>query len=277
MPSPRKPSPAVLAAFGAASAEPELLAGGRGSTWRAGAVVLRPAGDLAESRWKAEVLAALAHDDGFRAHRPVAASGADGSVDGDWVVDDWEAWQWVPGAADETRVGDVISAGAAFHAALVELPRPAFLDHSTDAWSVADRMSWGEVPLPRHPQLDRLAAAFAPVAAPSQLIHGDLLGNVLFAPDAAPTIIDWAPYWRPAGLGAAVAAVDAVCWHGYPLDGLDALGEGVADWRRLLVRAMVFRIATLHLLDAWNGAMERLHEPVVVALTRDAGSPPARP
>jgi len=260
------PTAGVLRAFGVGGASLERLAGGRGLTWRAGDVVLRPHDGAVVTDWRADVLAGLPHSSAFRTPRPIAAA------DGGWRAGDWEAWGFLPGHADEARVEDVIRAGTAFHRALAHVDRPAFLgdgpdrDRSDDPWSRADRMAWDEEPLPRDPSLDRLAAAFQPVHAPSQLVHGDLLGNVLFADGSPPTVIDWPPYWRPAGLGAAIAAADAVCWHGFPLDGLGALGDGVADWPQLLVRALAFRIATLSLLGGWDAAGADRHRPVIDAL-----------
>lgn len=154
-------------------------------------MVVRPAGGGQEPIWRAEVLERLEHTCEFRTPRPIRAGS------GEWVVDGWEAWRWVPGAADETRVSDVIKAGEAFHRAIAGLERPAFIDTSDDPWARADRMAWDEAPLPSDPMLDRLAAAFRRVESPSQVIHGDLLGNVLFADGEPATIIDWAPYWRP--------------------------------------------------------------------------------
>ena len=261
-----QPDAGVLRAFGADGASVERLAGGRGLTWRAGDVVLRPHDGAAVTDWRATVLAELPHTSAFRTPRPIA------TADGSWRAGDWEAWEFVPGRADERRVEDVLRAGQAFHRALAHLDRPAFLVTGAgpvrpdDAWSRADRMAWEEEPLPRDPSLDRLAAAFRPVRAPSQLVHGDLLGNVLFADGHPPTVIDWPPYWRPAGLGSAVAAVDAVCWHGFPLGRLGALGDGIAEWSQLLVRALAFRIATLHVLGGWDTAGADRHRSVIDAL-----------
>lgn len=254
------PTADVLRAFGVGTSAPVRLRGGRGLTWRVGDVVLRPHDGAAETDWRSGVLATLAHTAGFRTARPVATRG------GGWRADGWEAWEWLPGAADETRVDDVIRVGAAFHRAVAHLDRPAFLDTADDAWSRADRMAWGETPMPRDPTLDRLDGAFRTVSSPSQLVHGDLLGNVLFAAGQVPAVIDWAPYWRPAGLGAAIAAVDAVCWHDVPLARLDAFGDGIAEWSQLLVRALAFRVATLHLLGAWDAGAADRHRPVVDAL-----------
>ncbi|MFJ3380433.1 hypothetical protein ACIPJ2_08480 [Curtobacterium sp. NPDC090217] len=135
-----------------------------------------------------------------------------------------------------------------------------------NAWSRADRAVWDDDELPRDPSLDRLVAAFRPVEAPSQLVHGDLLGNVLFAEGQPPAVIDWPPYWRPAGLGAAIAAVDAGCWHGYPLDGLERLGDGIPEWSQLLVRALAFRIATLRFAGSWGSDDVERHAPVIDAV-----------
>lgn len=256
----RAPDPDVLRAFGVDGRRLERLAGGRGLTWRAGDVVFRPHDGAAVTDWRAGVLVGLEHTEAFRTPRPVLAR------DGGWRAGDWEAWEWLPGRADEGRVVDVVRVGRAFHEAVAHLGRPAFLDHTDDAWSRADRMAWEEAPLPRTPSLDRLSRAFRSVRSPSQLVHGDLLGNVLFAEGQPPAVIDWPPYWRPAGLGAAIAAVDAVCWHGVPLDRLDLLGDGVAEWAQLLVRALAFRIATLQLLGAWDVAVEDRHRMVIDAL-----------
>ncbi|WP_022904266.1 aminoglycoside phosphotransferase [Curtobacterium sp. B8] len=258
------PDAAVLAAFGVADIAPVRLVGGRGVTWRAGPVVLRPHDGAAVTDWRAAVLDGLDETPAFRMPRPVR------TTTGAWRAGEWEAWAWAPGRPDPSRVEAVVDAGRAFHDAIAGLRRPAFLEDPSelldDAWSRADRMAWGDEPLPSDPTLDRLARAFRPVATPSQLVHGDLLGNVLFADDAPPTIIDWPPYWRPAGTGEAVAVVDAVCWQGVPTSALVPLGHGTPEWPQLLVRALAFRIATLHVLGAWDDLAVARHAAVVEAV-----------
>lgn len=254
------PAPEVLTAFGA-RATPERMSGGRGLTWRAGDIVVRPVGDPEESTWKSAVLATLEESDEFTVPRPIPDDR------GGWVRDGWEAWEWIPGAADESRVGEIVHAGAAFHRSIAGLPRPEFIARSDDPWSRADRMAWGEEPLPSDELLDLLSAAFRSVGSAPQVIHGDLLGNVMFAPGRPPALIDWAPYWRPPGTGVAIAVVDAVCWHGYPLSRMgDAYG--VSEWGRLLVRALAFRIATLHLRGVWNQGHVEHHRPVAAAIVK---------
>ncbi|GAB3585443.1 TIGR02569 family protein [Leifsonia lichenia] len=251
------PGDDVLRAFGV-SGTPVVLPGGRGLTWRAGHVVLRPAEPSAETEWKSGVLAGLAESDGFTVPRPLRDDS------GQWMRDGWEALDWVPGAANPTRVADVVRAGLAFQRAVAAHPEPSFISETDHAWARADRVAWGEEAAPDDPLIAALTAEFRPVDAPSQVIHADLLGNVLFADGRPPAVIDWAPYWRPAGLAAAIAVADAACWHGHPVENL---GEdyGIASWRQLLLRALVFRMATLHLLGLWDDEHARRHAPVVRA------------
>lgn len=252
------PAAEVLTAFGARGT-PERMSGGRGLTWRAGDIVVRPVGDPEESTWKSGVLATLEGSDEFTVPRPIR------DHRGAWVHEGWEAWEWIPGAADESRVDEIVRAGEAFHRSIAALSRPAFIARSDDPWSRADRMAWGEDALPSSELLDLLAAAFRPVGSASQVIHGDLLGNVMFAPGRPPALIDWAPYWRPPGTGSAIAIVDAVCWHGYPLEQIGD-DRGASDWGQLLVRALAFRIATLHLLGSWSRGHVERHRPVATAI-----------
>lgn len=257
------PSRATLAEFGIGSAHySELLnlPGGRGLTWRAGDTVLRPSAGDGETVWKANVLAELPHSAGFRTPRPIATrSGA-------WTLDGWEAWRWLPGAADETCVTDVLDAGDAFHQAVRGLDRPDFLDHADDPWARSDRIAWQEEEPPAaNATLHRLIAAFRPVSATAQIIHGDLLGNVMFEPGQPPVVIDWAPYWRPVGFADAIVLADAVCWHGLDPADMSRLADARNVDRQFLIRALAFRIATFELLGHWDDRMQARDAPAIEA------------
>src|SRR5690348_6151660 len=117
----RQPPAGVLRAFGA-TAHPVRLTGGKGGTWRAGDVVLKPSEGDDEARWRAEILAEIPASPHFRVARPVRAA------DGDWLAGGWEAARAVAGHPDQRRVDEVVRTGSAFHAAVAHLPRPGFLD-----------------------------------------------------------------------------------------------------------------------------------------------------
>ena len=272
-----RPGPEVLASFGA-SADPVSLPGGRGTAWRAGEVVLKPAGDPRVARWTADLYRdldpldlldplspldplAARRDSGFRVPRPLRTVAEDGAT-GDWVAQDplagaWVAWQWLPGEpASWSGVSpfwpSLIAASRAFHAALVGRPAPPWLGRDGSQWTVGDQVAWGErdpgsvlaaAPRPLAAQLRSLLAALRPVRLPAQLIHGDLGGNVLFAAGEPPAVIDFSPYWRPAGLALAVAAVDALTWSGADPAILGELANQ-PELDQLLARAHVGRLVT---------------------------------
>jgi uncharacterized protein (TIGR02569 family) len=240
----------VLAAFEAAG-PPELLGGGQGQAWRCGDVVLKPldwAMSPEELDWQGAVLGGV-REDGFRVPRLRRAAGGSALVDG------WCAWEYVEGEHAERRWAEVIAVGERFHAALAGVPRPDLIDARTDHWAIGDRVAWGELPADRFARvkhLPRLLAALRPLDEPAQLVHGDLTGNVLFAPGLAPAVIDFSPYWRPRAFASAVVVGDALVWEGADESLLGAVAH-VPSFPQHLLRALIYRIVV--------DALFREHEP----------------
>ena len=88
----------------------------------------------------------------------------------------------------------------------------------------------------------RLQRLLAPIASRHQIVHGDLAGNPLWADGLPPAVIDFTPYWRPAGYGTALLIVDAVLWYGAEPSMLrHAQTDSEGD--QLLVRALLFRLS----------------------------------
>ncbi len=220
---------------------PILLPGGKGGTWRAGHVILKPVEFLAETLWRAEVLHELPDSADFRVAQPISTR------DGAWVIHGWEASRFVAGDPDVSRQDDVLRVGIAFHAAIADLPRPAFLDQRDDPWSYGDRVAWDELPVQASQAavdlLEPLIQARRRVDLASQVVHGDLPGNVLFADGLPPAIIDWPAYWRPTSWASAVAVADALCWYDAKPD-LATRWAHLPEWGQMLVRALIYRIIT---------------------------------
>jgi uncharacterized protein (TIGR02569 family) len=232
------PPAAVLRAF-EVSGTPSPLIGGEGHSWTCGGFVFKPCSDPVEWMWLGERLPSVVQD-GFRLALPARAA------DGRWVVDGWSAQPFLEGVhPDDGRWLDVLTVSEWFHRAASVLVRPEFIDRRTHPWAVGDRVAWGEAESPAaHPFLDRLLHIRRPVNLSSQVIHGDLTENVLFADSLEPAVIDVTPYWRPAGFAAAVVVADAVCWHEADLDTLLPATSAIAEFPQLLVRAAIYRLAT---------------------------------
>ncbi len=232
----------VVAAFCGSEQATTRLAGGVGRAWSAGDVVLKRIDDMAEANWVADVLTDLV-EDGFRVNRPVR------SATGTWLVDGWSAWTKLVGEHDTSdRWAEVVGVAERLSAALRGVRRPDFLDFRSHAWATGDRVAWGEEPIVvlhevLRPLAERLSALVRPERSESQVIHGDLTANVLFAPDLVPGVIDFTPYWRPARFGQAIVVVDAVLWHRAPPELLEAVPDG-DDRTSLLARAAMYRLIT---------------------------------
>jgi uncharacterized protein (TIGR02569 family) len=261
------PGGEVLAAFGLAG-EARLLTGGKGGTWQVADAVLKPAEGVPETVWRSEVVTALPQAPDFRVARPVR------TLDGEWVFDGWEATMFVAGVAEPRRIDDVVHAGSAFHRAIAALPRPSFLDFREDPWTYGDRLAWQEeVPsgsTAESPLLAPLMAARRPVTLPAQVVHGDLIGNVLFADGLPPAIIDWPAYWRPPGWAAAVAVADALVWHHVAPDVIGRWAH-LPGWDQMLIRALIYRIATWP-AARWAASPDDAYRPVVERVLAYAAS-----
>ncbi len=214
--------------------------------------------DHARAAWSAKVRETL-FVDGVRLARPVR------STDGRYVVAGWRADTFVAGVP-EPRHDEVVSAAVRLHEATAKLERPRFLTQppvapwgDVEVFTAADRAAWEERPLqsllpgasvpPESSDAQRsielinqLAGLRRPTKSPSQLVHGDLYGTVLFAGAAAPGITDIVPYWRPASWAAGVSVVDALSW-GEADDGLIERWSALPEWSQMLLRALMFRLA----------------------------------
>lgn len=227
--------------------------------WTDGRLVLKPVGFVPEHDWVCEVYAAWASD-AVRVPEPVQPNAAAGVS---WSVDGWGAHVFLAGRDAELlgELPQVKEASDAFHDAIKDLPRPDFMDVRDDPWAYGDRLAWEAI----EPDADDetkdlirlLTTHLAPVRDREQLIHGDVLPNVLLADGLAPGVIDWPPYFRPVGMGNAVAVIDAVTFRRGPLSLLDEWETG-ADWDQLLIRALLYRLGPTGLFAARNRLMGSL-------------------
>jgi uncharacterized protein (TIGR02569 family) len=160
-----------------------------------------------------------------------------------------------------------MAVGDRFHQAMAGLARPSFLADRTDPWAIGDRVAWGDAPIDPYlgvPHVARLAGLRRPVDARSQLIHGDLTGNVLFADGLAPAVIDLSLYWRPPAFATSIVVADALVWEGADDSLIDSVAD-IEDFDQGLIRALIFRLvaAVEGGFEDDHGAIERRYRPAV--------------
>ncbi len=242
----------------AASGTVEPLDGGRGGSVRVGDLVLSPGRDQPTTTWLSPVQARLAVRLDETRPRALRVSLPVPTRDGRWVVDGWAATRYEPGTAPCSDLDVLVAAGRLLSARLaVAVPeRPAVLDEVDHRWARADRVAWdldaGPAALSAlRPEardlVRRVLGARRPVDLPSQLVHGDPVGNLLLDAAGCPFVIDLAPYWRPGAWAEAVTVLDAVLWEGADPGALGAWASGVP--RQLMLRAVAYRILSDALPD----------------------------
>ncbi|PVH72600.1 phosphotransferase family protein [Cadophora sp. DSE1049] len=260
------PPPAdVVQAFGV-QGTPQLISGGRDLCYIVGKTVFKPSEDDLLAQWVAELATKLLSRSptAYRLAIPVS------TVDepGKYAFKGWTASSFVEGKPGiNGYFEDIFQTSRVFHADLRELfegkPKSALVGKHLNRWNEADRVVWGEKRLEDvenvneeilthfQPLLDKLAKKMKPLAAdrtPYQLIHGDLMGNILFeeSGDLPPTIIDLTFYWRPIEYANAIVAADGLAWIGR---GADLVRLYVTDTEaelklQLLLRALYWRALT---------------------------------
>jgi hypothetical protein len=166
------------------------------------------------------------------------------------VVQGWGASRYEPDTVACHDLDVTLAAGRVLHAELASwVPKhPAELDRRTDRWAEAEQRAFGELPLVLPAPFDVLAGLIqGDLPRPRQLVHADLLGNVLLDAAGAPVIIDLTPAWRQVRWAEAVCVLDAVVRGLAPATVLTAWGS-TAD-RQAMLRAVAFRVASDRSLD----------------------------
>lgn len=255
----RGPTPRAVRAFGLREREVRRFPGGAGHVWTDGRAVVKPVGHVPEHDWVCEVFTAW-DSDTVRVPEPIFPKGDNTSG---WSVDGWGAHVFLPGRDVELlrELDQVKEVSDAFHHSVKDLSRPDFMDNRDDPWAYGDRLAWQAAePDGDDNTLDLirlLTNHLAPVATQNQVIHGDILPNVLVADGLPPAVIDWPPYFRPVGTANAVAITDAITFRGGSLSLLDEWETG-EDWNQLLVRAILYRLGPTGLFAARNRLMGSL-------------------
>ncbi len=240
----------VRTAYGVREAEAVPITYGGLPGFRCDDVVIRAVPDNAVAAWAARVLDSL-RADRLRIARPLRSS------DGRWVVAGWSACQYLRGEPAD-RYDDLVAVSLRLHAATASVRRPRLLDDRDDLVARADGAAWGERTVTLDADtggrlFDVLAARRRPLKLPSQVVHGDLFGTVLFDGPAEssaggtggcadPAVVDLVPFWRPVEWAAAVVVVDALAWGGGDRS-LVRTWSHLDGWPQALLRALMFRVA----------------------------------
>jgi uncharacterized protein (TIGR02569 family) len=253
----------VVRAFGLdpSKAPPASLDGGQGTSYLVEGAVLKPIDNAEEFDYVLSLQERLIslRNPHYRIPQPLLARSPSRTSKSRYLVSGWAGTQFLPGTENNAsgRWTQMLAASRAFHTdlgRLVDAP-PAFLARRTHRWARADLLIWDKssADLEAHDVLPpvqdgfqrllKLRRPLEPSGPTSQLVHGDLTGNFLFADDAQPTIIDLSLYWRPVEYAEAVIVADGLLDHGAGDELVDLVGR--SPFRlEMLVRALLLRVLT---------------------------------
>ena len=260
------PTMEVLQAFGATE-NPSPMAGGQGRNYRSGNVVLKPAKDDEETSWIAAFYLST-QQNGFRLPKPIRSK-----YDG-FVYGGWQAWEYANGRPLKGNWVEKIDLCYQFHQQVADVPKPTYFSkREQNPWVIADKVVWGEMDIEHHPRIapavGQLKKCLKPVNEPSQLIHGDFGGNILFSSDLDPIIIDFSPYWRPVAFAIGVVIADAIVWEGANESLIEA-GNKFNNFYQHLARAELRRIIELETVSKLYGKdilnQIEAHHPLIKAI-----------
>lgn len=243
------PSTEVPAAFGL-EGHVEPLAGGYETSVLVDGVVLKQAMNLAVAAFGQEVLSRVSCPS-IVIPEPLH------TVSGEWAAVGWTATRFVEGLIP-ARYNPVLllEVGWELAEALALLPDVdvAPVRSRTDRWAVAERFAFDEVTLPLSAETKRVAdvlrAHVGDDAAPNQLIHADLAGNVFTDPLGRPVVLDFTPAIRPVGFQAGVVIADSLLWGDQNPAHAVLLGGDMSN----LARALLFRLIAAELAGGAGNA-----------------------
>ncbi len=173
-----------------------------------------------------------------------------------YIEKGWSAYKFLEGKHYNKNWKRKKEVSELFHNIFKDIKKPGFINNRINPWSLADKMTWGEIPIKIHPKIrpyaDNLVKHISPIKLKSQVIHGDIQGNILFSKGKSPAVIDLSLYWRPADFALAVMVVDALVWEDASRNILK-LFKGKKEFTQLLLRAELRRILEIGLCVKYLG------------------------
>ncbi|MDD2656143.1 MAG: hypothetical protein PHQ18_01065 [Patescibacteria group bacterium] len=254
------PTQNILQAFDI-SGKPDLLDGGQGTCFRVDNIVLKPTDNPIETTWLAEINNNLQSSE-FRVPKYKKAN------NDSFVFEDWTASEFLEGEHKKDNYIKAIELSKIFHNELKDIKKPDWFDKKTDVFAIADKIAWGELPLPNFEpakkQLENIFELLKENNLPNQLVHGDWgPGQILFSDTLPPAILDITPYFRPANYPIADMLISALANDNKDISIIN-LGKNIKEFDQLLLRALVFRTCTyiefqIHLENDhdWTGEIKK--------------------
>ena len=234
-----KPDNLILYAFDL-QGKIEPLPGGQNNSWRIGDHVLEYVGIDPSNEWSAAVLSDLNAVD-YRISAPVR------SKHDSFVFKGWLCSKFEVGFVSNNHEAEKLEVSRLFHRSLKAISLNVYVPPS-NRWEIAHRAAWSRDDLPSQIETDsrnyikelfRFTNSQGDIK--TQIIHGDLAGNILFHDRYSPLIIDFSPTNGPIEYAESILIADSIAWYNAPLQTLELLPQ-TEYYKDMLLRAVIFRL-----------------------------------
>jgi hypothetical protein len=224
------------------------ISGGRGSTISIGEYILKPLDTTSEeANWVMDLYEAInkvCENESFEIARPKR------NRSGNWISNGWICFYKSKGKEDRAQLLEKLEISNELHKLLENYPKPDFLDLRNNRSSIADNIAWQSSDAqisykPLKEVFNKLQTISPKINLPSQIIHGDLGGNILFSESSKPVVIDFSPYFRPKAFANAIMVVDDLVWGSKDFKLLEELRVIDPDTFNLLPKAELKRLLEL--------------------------------
>ncbi|MCM3038119.1 hypothetical protein M3201_00180 [Paenibacillus motobuensis] len=226
------------------------LIGGQNTAARVGNAVLKPVDDRHHGEWLLNIIYNL-KPQGYRLSKPIK------SIYGTFVYRGWACTQYEMGKDTKGRIEEKLQISRLFHQDLSSINFQDF-PYTENPWSKGHRIAWQidelSRDLPREIQeiiISLLRIVSLKKQYNTQIVHGDLSGNILFDEVLSPLVIDFSPTIAPVEYAEAILVCDCIAWQGSKVSEIDLLPNDKL-YREMIIRAIIFRLTVSAILSKGN-------------------------
>jgi hypothetical protein len=222
--------------------EMEALSGGQNTSIRIKNVVLKPVDDnLQYCEWCLSTFSEI-DPHGYRLSKPIKSNY------GTFIYKGWCCMQYEPGKHRKGDLKDKIEISRLLHHDLEnscykELPK------ADSVWAKAHLIAWQREKLPHNisgQAIKTLEELLVTVSLREcynvQVVHSDLLGNILFDDILNPLIIDFSPTIAPVEYAEAILVCDSIAWEGSSISEIELICHTEFNIE-MIIRAIIFRLS----------------------------------
>jgi len=216
-----------------------VLPGGQNESVRAGNLVLKPVHESEKYLWVAESLNEIDFEE-LRVAMPVR------SREGNYIENSIGATKYYEATFSRDKIETKLSTCRKLNNVISNIPKPDAFDSWQNPWTKAQDLAWSHsksqnLQIPQ--EIKSLLNLREQIETPNQLVHVDLAGNILFAANDNPIIIDFTPGFYPKEYAEVLLLIDSIAWYDASIDCLDFLTLTGKLRRQLILRALIFRLS----------------------------------